>query len=278
MSIARSIARVVPCLLLMAAAAPLAAANRLYVLDQTVKVGDTGIAVPVRLDNDEVRHGYSLSIRYDETKLKVTGVEVAGTASDGAEWTNGRILTTSPGAISWAVVLDISDPIDINKVIPVGTNLILVNLRADVIATAAGTGIVGPQDNLRSPPEPAGTWTNTLSFRGASTRPTLATGTITIEAGVQDNQFLLGDCNADKKDVPDLSDAVFLLSFLFLGGDKPACAAACEANSDGGVDVSDAVFLLTYLFLGGEKPREPFPACDHAPAAACGATLCGAGA
>ena len=37
-------------------------------------------------------------------------------------------------------------------------------------------------------------------------------------------------------------------------GQAPACRESCDANSDGGFDISDMVFLLGYLFAGGNPP------------------------
>ena len=76
-----------------------------------------------------------------------------------------------------------------------------------------------------------------------------------------------GDGNADG--ALDVSDALAILDFLFLGGVGPPCPAAGDANGDGGVDVSDAVRLLFYLFLGapappGYTPGEPL-ACPTGP-------------
>jgi hypothetical protein len=72
-----------------------------------------------------------------------------------------------------------------------------------------------------------------------------------------------GDGNGDGK--LDISDAVYLLSLLFLGnaeappcGDRtlghPANKALLNTNGDAGVDISDAVATLSYLFLGGPPP------------------------
>jgi hypothetical protein len=38
---------------------------------------------------------------------------------------------------------------------------------------------------------------------------------------------------------------------------------ACDANGDGGVrgEVSDAVYMLNFNFLGGPPPAAPFPGC-----------------
>jgi hypothetical protein len=78
-----------------------------------------------------------------------------------------------------------------------------------------------------------------------------------------------GDTNGDWE--LDLSDAVYLLSHLFLGGPAPAplaCGAGASAspngdtNGDGALDLSDAIHHLYWLYLGG---RELSPVrCDLA--------------
>jgi hypothetical protein len=39
------------------------------------------------------------------------------------------------------------------------------------------------------------------------------------------------------------------------------CEKAAYSNDDGAVDLSDAVFLLSFLFLGGKAPGEPLLKC-----------------
>jgi hypothetical protein len=69
--------------------------------------------------------------------------------------------------------------------------------------------------------------------------------------------FVRGDANRDGK--VDLSDAIAVLSYLFLGGRKPACAEAGDANDSGSLELSDAIYLLNHLYLGGAPPRPPYP-------------------
>ena len=79
----------------------------------------------------------------------------------------------------------------------------------------------------------------------------------------------------------DLSDAVSILGWLFLGAREPSCPDAADANDDGGIDLSDAVYVLGWLFGGGPPPAapgvaacgpdpsaDPLPACVY-PAGAC---------
>jgi hypothetical protein len=75
--------------------------------------------------------------------------------------------------------------------------------------------------------------------------------------------FIRGDCDGDGQVRGLVTDAVFLLNFNFLGGQRPRCLAACDANADGTVIgvVTDAVYLLTFNYLGGPRPPDPFPGC-----------------
>ena len=72
------------------------------------------------------------------------------------------------------------------------------------------------------------------------------------------SRLIPGDANADGQ--WDLSDAVYLLSYLFAGGKELPCLEAVDTNDGGRVDVADAVWLLLYLFASGPEPEPPFPA------------------
>lgn len=243
------------------------AANRIFISNQTVKIGQTGVAIPVRGETDGERHGFSLSIKFDASKLNVKSVDLAGSVADGAEWSFGAI-PPGQGKIQWGVVLDTSNPL--TKAIPVGNNHILANLIVDVTAAAAGIALVAPENNLGTPP---GGWSNIYSQKNVTIVATLAGGTITIEpAAPVGNKYLLADCSGDA--LLDLTDAVFSLNYQFLAGPTPGCLNACNANGDLGLDLTDAVFVLNYLFLAGEKPGGVFPACATASVAECAAEAC----
>ncbi|MBI4602582.1 MAG: hypothetical protein HY721_11540, partial [Planctomycetes bacterium] len=74
------------------------------------------------------------------------------------------------------------------------------------------------------------------------------------------SRFARGNCNADEG--INLSDAIFLLNHLFLGGAEPTCPRACDSDSNDALNLTDAVYLLDYLFRGG-PPMAPPAACDH---------------
>jgi len=67
--------------------------------------------------------------------------------------------------------------------------------------------------------------------------------------------FRRGDVNRDGRS--DLSDPIFTLHALFLGGEPFSCEDSADTNDDGAIDISDALYTLLHLFVGG--PPEPAP-------------------
>ena len=68
------------------------------------------------------------------------------------------------------------------------------------------------------------------------------------ECPVPAADFRRGDATGDA--TVDLSDAIRILNYLFLGGDEPGCLDAADANDSNDVDVSDGVAIFNALFLG----------------------------
>ncbi len=52
----------------------------------------------------------------------------------------------------------------------------------------------------------------------------------------------------------NISDVVFLISYVFAGGNAPAPMVAGDADCNGSVNISDAVYLIAYIFSGGLMP------------------------
>ena len=71
--------------------------------------------------------------------------------------------------------------------------------------------------------------------------------------------FRRGDANADGRS--DIADAVAILSYLFLHGDRPPCDTAADVDASGSLAVTDAVRILLALFGGGPPIPAPFPDC-----------------
>ena len=64
--------------------------------------------------------------------------------------------------------------------------------------------------------------------------------------------YVHGD--ADHDGFVDVSDVVYLLSYIFSGGAEPSPVAAGDADCSGTIDISDVVRLISYIFSGGEAP------------------------
>ncbi len=74
--------------------------------------------------------------------------------------------------------------------------------------------------------------------------------------------------DADANDTTNLSDAVFVLNFLFTAdGRDPPCMDAADSDDTGVVNLTDAVYVLSFLFSGGADPLAPFPECGPDPTA-----------
>ena len=75
--------------------------------------------------------------------------------------------------------------------------------------------------------------------------------------------FLRGDSNHDNE--VDISDAVSIISYLFLDGGTLQPEQAADINADGALDLADAIYLLNFLYRGGPQPPAPFPQTGAAP-------------
>ena len=75
--------------------------------------------------------------------------------------------------------------------------------------------------------------------------------------------FERGDANDDGR--VDLTDAIFMAGYLFLGGSPLHCSDAGDSNDDGSLDLSDVIFALSFLFDSGPDLPAPHPACGNDP-------------
>ncbi len=87
--------------------------------------------------------------------------------------------------------------------------------------------------------------TYTQSYRGTRS---IKNNTINGFAGK-----MKADCDASNS--IDISDAVYLVDYIFNGGPAPfPYELVGDANSDDSVDISDLAFLIQYFFAGGATP------------------------
>jgi outer membrane protein assembly factor BamB len=69
---------------------------------------------------------------------------------------------------------------------------------------------------------------------------------------VTEYNVICGDANNDLN--VNISDAVVIINYVFIGSDPPDPLCVGDANGDEGVNVSDAVHIINYVFIGGDPP------------------------
>ena len=80
-----------------------------------------------------------------------------------------------------------------------------------------------------------------------------------------DTTFVRGDVNADG--TVDLSDPILALFWLFQDAPDLPCLDAADADDNGAIEITDALRILNFLFLSGNRPEKPFPNCGPDPSA-----------
>jgi hypothetical protein len=74
------------------------------------------------------------------------------------------------------------------------------------------------------------------------------------------SSFLRGDSTGNAQ--LELTDAVRILRFLFLGNETPTCLVAFDSNADNTVELTDAVAILGFLFLGNPPTLPGMGECE----------------
>lgn len=115
------------------------------------------------------------------------------------------------------------------------------------------------EDGFQGPGAPVG---NVVTWEGSSCTPQTCELELCVTS--EDAPFARGDANADSR--RDISDPIFILSWLFTGGVETLCEEALDTDDDGVLVLTDAIALFDYLFRGGPPPVAPFPDCGEDPA------------
>jgi M6 family metalloprotease-like protein len=74
---------------------------------------------------------------------------------------------------------------------------------------------------------------------------------------VQEPEYLCGDANADG--TANITDAVYLIQYIFNNGPAPMPLASGDVNCDSTPNITDAVYLISYIFAGGPAPCAECP-------------------
>lgn len=230
------------------------------------------IEVPVFVEADEALSMVAVSIELDTSIVDVVdvqpskGIEELLLGERGVDWDFEWFLNKDDGWLQASLVFDFKARDGAG--LPPGWHESVLSLSLEVAAEATentvplvftraeGARYRGHFQNGRGPVY------NTARGHGRpfsvndkfedGTEPGLDDGALVVRLIGDIGIFLRGDANGDLG--IDISDAITVLDFLFLGASIPLpCEDAADANDDGEIDVSDPVTVLLFLFLGTEE-------------------------
>ncbi len=64
-----------------------------------------------------------------------------------------------------------------------------------------------------------------------------------------------GNIDGDDLDRCDVSDLIYLVSYMFSAGPEPPCFREADIDGNGDIDVTDLTFLVAYMFSSGFPPQ-----------------------
>lgn len=314
--------------------------NRFRIEDGQLALGSTGNVVGVLADLDQDIVGFSVSLNFDPTRLRISEVRPgADLVALEPEFIQG-VIDNERGELVHGVILSLNETI-VERRIAAGEGVEILQLVVDVVAAGAGSTVLdlenaggipgrrnvmtdGAGDSVSPGPQLSD---GTLSYQqldpvikhvqsnlGGAGNPFLVVGLNFGQPGLRvevcgseaehqllgdgqtlqifapacavegfavmeicnsfgcaireegfnyleiavGGEFTRGDANGDES--VDLSDAVSILNYLFLGVELLTdCQDGLDANDSGIVDLSDALYLLRFLFQGGTAPPVPYP-------------------
>lgn len=186
---------------------------------------DTNFKIPVILFSDEQLEFVSLGLHYNSNDIILDSI----TPQDGATCLHCQVRPEDNLAIIAYPLINESE------------DSLLANLWFTLKQSAPAQTITIDSSFF----EPSGTF-HLIKDNLYTIYPEFVAGTITV------TDFLCGDANNDL--FVNVSDAVYIINYVFVGGNPPVPLESGDANCDGGANVSDAVYIINYVFVGGTSP------------------------
>ncbi len=232
--------------------------NQLWIPNQLVHPGQKSIWFPAVAQYDGDLQGFQITGVFDPNVLHLRQITYAGTA---LESTVPELFKTSmsnrPQNAHFfvGVIFDWGEPFE-DQTLPPSKGERLVHLVFDCLEQAprGAKTVVQPVNGFG----PDGLET-VFGIAGEGAYPLLIPSITEIVAAGEPipPSFFRGDHDWSGK--IDLTDAITLLAYLFLGGPRPICPDAADADDSGELDLADPIFLLNFLFLGGPPLPVPYP-------------------
>ena len=232
--------------------------NSMTIGTAEITAGEDGL-VPVFGTTEAEANAFTIIVGYDPDRFELLEFVFEGTATETHTPEEPIVnIDNDEGIGIVTVFFDLSPPFDPG--LSPGENQILTFLRLRARGGAPqGTYPISFVDGVGSP-----ALFNIYAFGGTSISPSLNAGSVSINS-LAEPVFLRGDANSNGR--RDISDAIFLVAFLFQGGETPPCRDAADVDDDGALTVTDSVRLLNYTFQGTSPPPPPLdePGPDPTP-------------
>ncbi len=238
-----------------------------FVLEAGEATGAPGevVTVPIQLSNLEPVEAFSFGLAHDGAIAALEEIAI-GAALEGVRDGAGPEFfhrDTTPAGGSGGVVsciLTLHPPFE--EILP-GEKQELA--RFDYrIQNGAGDGsetAAGFVDGLGTPAIPI-----VVTVGGGTRLPLLTAGRISVSGeGSAVAPFHRGDGNGNG--AIELTDAIFILEWLFAGTGTLECEDIADVNDDGSLLITDPIYLLDWLFLSGLAIPPPGSGCGDDPSA-----------
>ncbi|MDE0961136.1 MAG: PKD domain-containing protein [Planctomycetota bacterium] len=211
---------------------------------------------PVLGTHSSFLQGFQIAVEFDGLVLNMSEISLSGTQ---AEALSPEFIVTQvnmdglDSTMYIAVIFDTLPPFDGRMMSPgIHQTLCTLDYTVNFGFPMGTTTEVRFVESVGTPP----IHTMYAIEGGFSESPYLIQGTVSISEAPQ-FLFVRGDANYNQQ--VNIADAIFLLDYLFIGGEAGVCPDAADTNDDGMVNIGDAIHLLTFLFSSGETIPYPYP-------------------
>ncbi|MFH1687350.1 MAG: hypothetical protein ABIE70_07495 [bacterium] len=218
--------------------------DSVMIITDTSSVGSGSAPLEIHFVNDETLGGLEVTLSWDSPDLHVDSVSFA----------TGRLQAV--GSVGWSSTSNMVSiyGIAFSDLIPVGSGLL------GTVWFGYSSGIAAQTANIDTVTLIQGQTEYSTTFSDAGSQyfvPQFDGGQLVlIESGccIADR----GNVNGSVEDGIDISDLVFLVNYMFNGGDEPPCLEEANINGEGEIDIADLVTLVNYMFNDGVPPASCF--------------------
>ncbi len=218
-----------------------------------VLVGQSDVWIPVHATNFSPIGGFQAIATWPTEVFEADEWSLANSVSFflSPDFVSGSV-DNDAGFAALFVLYDFAEPFT-GLELPPSTNQRIANLRGAIKSSApAGEAAFELTNDIPG-------LTNIFAVDGESVAPSLSAGPFTVVPFTFPPPVLFVRGDNDQNGLLEVTDAIQLLEFLFIGGPAPACLDTADVNDSGSIDVSDAIYLLEFLFVSGAIVPYPYP-------------------